>query len=191
MAWRPFRPWRPALAITGAIRGTSKEKLYKELGLEYLNSRRWLKRLCLFYKILKKESPSYLFNYIPRNNHQFNTRNHYQIPQYFCRTESFRNSFFPSSIKYWNDLPSETTKNESFNMFRNTLLKSIRPIPNSIFDACDPLGIQLLTRLRVGLSHLREHKFRHGFNDAIDLFCPCNREIESVSHFFLHFYRMI
>ena len=182
--------YNAALAITGAIRGTSKEKLYKELGLEYLNSRRWLKRLCLFYKILKKESPSYLFNYIPRNNHQFNTRNHYQIPQYFCRTESFRNSFFPSSIKYWNDLPSETTKNESFNMFRNTLLKSIRPIPNSIFDACDPLGIQLLTRLRVGLSHLREHKFRHGFNDLIDPLCPCNMEIESTTHFYLqcHYY---
>ena len=30
-----------ALAITGAIRGTSKEKLYQELGLETLSKRRW------------------------------------------------------------------------------------------------------------------------------------------------------
>ena len=29
-----------ALAITGAIKGTSKEKLYNELGLEYLRDRR-------------------------------------------------------------------------------------------------------------------------------------------------------
>ena len=32
-----------ALAITGAIRGTSKEKLYQELGPESLKNRRWLR----------------------------------------------------------------------------------------------------------------------------------------------------
>ena len=61
----------------------------------------------------------------------------------------------------------------------------MRPIPNSLFDACDPLGIQILTRLRVGLSHLRDHKFKHGFQDTINPLCPCNIETESVSHFFL------
>ena len=30
-----------------AIKGTSKEKLYNELGLEYLKDRRWMRRLCL------------------------------------------------------------------------------------------------------------------------------------------------
>ena len=34
-----------ALAITGCIRGTSKEKLYNELGLEYLSQRRWMRKL--------------------------------------------------------------------------------------------------------------------------------------------------
>ena len=37
-----------ALAITGAIRGTSRIKLYKELGLESLKDRRWMHRLCFF-----------------------------------------------------------------------------------------------------------------------------------------------
>ena len=36
-----------ALAITGAIKGSSREKLYQELGLEYLYRRRWSRRLCL------------------------------------------------------------------------------------------------------------------------------------------------
>ena len=35
-------------AITGAIRGTFSKKLYQELGLESLRSRRWLRKLCLF-----------------------------------------------------------------------------------------------------------------------------------------------
>ena len=57
--------YNSALAITGAVRGTSKEKLYKELGLEYLSSRRWFKRLCLFYKIIKNKTPNYLADIIP------------------------------------------------------------------------------------------------------------------------------
>ena len=41
--------YRAALAITGAIQGTSRDKLYHELGLESLKSRRWYKRLsCMF-----------------------------------------------------------------------------------------------------------------------------------------------
>ena len=43
--------YNTATAITGAIRDTSSEKLYKELGLEPLRSRKWLRKLCLFSKI--------------------------------------------------------------------------------------------------------------------------------------------
>ena len=50
----------------------------------------------------------------------------------------------------------------------------------------NPHGIKLLTRLRVGLSHLREHKFRHNFQDSLDPFCNCGRHIETTIHFFLH-----
>ena len=177
--------YNSALAITGAVRGTSKEKIYNELGLEYLSSRRWFKRLCLFYKIVYNKTPAYLRDIIPKQRHFRNTRNQYMIPQFFCRTDCFSNSFFPYSIREWNKLDRHITQINSFQTFRNTLLKSIRPVPNSIFDACDPLGIQLLTRLRLGLSHLQDHKFKHGFNDVINPFCQCNMEIESVSHFYL------
>ena len=44
--------YNAALAITGAIRGSSREKLYQELGLETLQQRRWYRKLCCFYKIL-------------------------------------------------------------------------------------------------------------------------------------------
>ena len=41
--------YNAAIAITGAIRGISSEKLYQALSLESLRSRRWLRKLCLFY----------------------------------------------------------------------------------------------------------------------------------------------
>ena len=39
------------LALTGAIRGSSKEKIYQELGFESLRVRCWFRKLCLFYKV--------------------------------------------------------------------------------------------------------------------------------------------
>ena len=45
----------------------------------------------------------------------------------------------------------------------------------------------MLIRLRLGLSHLREHKFRHNFNDTIDPFCLCGtNSLETSEHFLLH-----
>ena len=50
-----------ALAITGAIKGSSREKLYQELGLEYLYRRRWARRLYSLYKVFSTGQPSYIF----------------------------------------------------------------------------------------------------------------------------------
>ena len=45
----------------------------------------------------------------------------------------------------------------------------------------------LLNRLRVGFSHLREHKFRHNFADTVDPFCNCrNNSLETTQHFLMH-----
>ena len=60
--------YRACLAITGAIRCTSRENIYQELGLESLQSRRWYRKLTMFYKIYKNKSPFYLFNLIPEKN---------------------------------------------------------------------------------------------------------------------------
>ena len=48
------------------------------------------------------------------------------------------------------------------------------------------MGIKLLTRLRVRFSHIKEHKFRHNFQDAINPLCCCGNLAESTTHFFLH-----
>ena len=56
--------YNAVLAITGAIRGTSKEKLYQELGLESLRNRRWLRMMSSLYKNLSIKSPPYLYELI-------------------------------------------------------------------------------------------------------------------------------
>ena len=42
--------YNAALAIAGAIRGSSREKLYQKLGLESLKHQRWLRKLCYFLR---------------------------------------------------------------------------------------------------------------------------------------------
>ena len=54
--------YKATLAITGAIQGTSRDKIYQELGLEPLKSRRWYKRLVCMFKIMNEKAPDYLIN---------------------------------------------------------------------------------------------------------------------------------
>ena len=66
------------------------------------------------------------------------------------------------------------------------MLKSIRPLSKPIYDVNNPPGVQLLTRLRLGFSHLNEHRFNHNFEGFINPLCTCTLEVESTTHFFLH-----
>ena len=40
--------------------------------------------------------------------------------------------------------------------------------------------------LRGGMRHLREHKFKHNFQDCLNSICSRGLDIESTSHFVLH-----
>ena len=52
-------------AITCAIRGASKERLYRELDPESLQHRCCFHKLCTFYKIYKSQSLCYLYKLLP------------------------------------------------------------------------------------------------------------------------------
>ena len=103
--------YKAALAITGAIQGTSRDKLYQELGLESLKSRRWYKRLSCMFKIMNREAPNYLINLIPRCEQTILTRNNH-IPIYHCRTDCFKYSFFPSTLSEWFKLDQNIRNSE-------------------------------------------------------------------------------
>ena len=93
--------------------------------------------------------------------------------------------FFSSVIIEWNNLDPNLRNSRSISVFKEKILNFIRPSPNSVFDIHNPKGIKLITRLRLGLSHLREHKFKHSFQDTINPLCNCGQDIESATHFFL------
>ena len=173
--------YNAALAITGAIKGTSRSKLYKELGLESLKSRRTLRRLCAFHKIVSTCLPTYLFNLIPQSTHTYQIRTSDNIPTYQCRTDTFKHSFFPWTVVEWNKIHPDI-RNASITIFKKHLLKEIRPDPHPVYNICKPIGLKLLTRLRLGLSHLNKHRFNYSFENGVNPLCTCSLKFDSVRH---------
>ena len=159
--------YKAALAITGAIKEMPKDKLYNELGLEYLKDRRWMPRLCLFHKIYNLKSPKYLYNLTPSVNCFYDTRNNTNVPSFNCRTEYFKNFFFLHVITEWKELNINIKSMTAYAAFKIALLSFIRQKHVDTFGAHNPIGLKLLTRLRLGFNHLNEHKFRQNFSNSL------------------------
>ena len=161
-------------------------KLYHEIGLESLKFRRWFRKLCTFFKIKSTSLPSYLFDLIPKSSHMYIIRLLDDVATLYSRTGIFKYLFFPSTISEWNKLELKIRQSKTLLTFRNALMKIGTPIPKPVYNVHNPVGLKLLTRLRLGLSHLNQHKFNHNFQDCLNPLCSCSLEVESVSHFFLH-----
>ena len=115
------------IALTGAIRGSSRKKLYQELGLESLQQRRWYRELCCFYKIYNKQAPGYLTELIPTRNKAYQTRDLANIPSLSFKHNFFKNAFFPSTILERTKLDPSLRNSTGYNVFKNSILKFIRP----------------------------------------------------------------
>ena len=74
---------------------------------------------------------------------------------------------------------------QKFGTFKHNILKFIKIHPKKFFDCYNHREIRLMTQLRLGLSHIREHKFNN-FQNCISPLCCCGMDIESSSHFFPH-----
>ena len=140
-----FIQYNGCLAITEAIRGTSKEQIYQELGLESLLLHNWYRKLCLFDKVFKNKHPKYLFNLIPISRCTYVARTVDTIPFNKRKQNFFENSFFPSTIIEWNNLDLSL---KSVSIFKKKILYLMWPSPSYFFDCHNPEWIKLITKTR-------------------------------------------
>ena len=89
-----------------AIRGSSREKLYQELGLELLKSRRWYQQLSLFFKLKKNKHSSYFFDKIPKVLWTWTTRNHNNIPLFKDTLMQIWKPIYISLSSHENNMPN-------------------------------------------------------------------------------------
>ena len=123
----------------------------------------------MLWKSFKSKTPKYLFKLIPEKKFPYVTKNAGNIPLFNIKHNFYKNSFFPPTITERNDLDS----NLDFGIFKNNILKFIRPKPNSFFSCCNLKEIKLITRLRLELSHLHEHKYKYNFQNCLNPLYSC------------------
>ena len=131
---KKLKEFNAALAITGAIKGTSKSKLYKKLGFESLKFRHQFQKLCTFYKLETIGVPEYLFDLIPATNHIYNTLSSGNVATFFTRTDLYKYSSFPYTILEWNKVDKNIQQSTTITSFRNFLVKIGQPTPKPVFN---------------------------------------------------------
>ena len=134
---------------------------------------------------MNNQTLGYHYSLLSPPNRHYIRRKYCKIRQIFCRTETFSNSFLPQTIREWNKFDNSICQAPSYSVFRKALLDFIRPTANSTFGNNGVSGLKLLTRLFVGFSHLRKHKFKYNFQDTLNPLYPCSIEAEDSYHFFM------
>ena len=152
--------YQAALAVTGTWQGTSRVKIYEELGWESLSDRRMSRRVLQMHEIIDGKTPKYLRDCLPPNrNIVLNLP--YVFQEFKTRTDRYAGSFFPNAISLWNNFITFFQNFPTFLQLKNHLISLFRPHSCPIFGIHDPISLRHLFQLRVGLSKLREHKKRH------------------------------
>ena len=102
------------------------------------------------------------------------------------KVDCFKNHFFLSTLNDWYKWNETIRNSKLISIFKSKLLSFIRPLESNVYNIFDLTVLTFLTCLRLGFSHLNEHRLRHNFQDCINPLCSCSLEIEDTSHDLLH-----
>ena len=142
------------------------------------------RRILQIHKISENKTP-YLKEKLPPNCRAlFSGKIHNTFLEIFCKSNRFKNSYFPDAIASWNIFIKHFDDYPSFQILKKHINTCVRPMTKSIFGTHDPVGLRYLFQLRVSLRPLRSHKWRHNFIDTPSEICRCNQGNEDTNHFF-------
>ena len=164
--------YQAGIIATGCWQHTNRKKLYDELGWESLEDRRKFRRLSCYYKIINNLTPPYLRSYI------------LDTQPGSSKSKRYKRTFFPDCYNEWEILDPSIKNSFNLNIFKSKLMKTLRPAKKGYFGITDRHGIKQISRLRVGHSDLRAHRFPKSFNCASPI-CSCGAENETVDHYLL------
>ena len=165
--------------VTGARKGTSHELLYRETGWPTLSERRSSNKLKQLIKITNNATPAYLRNLIPSKIGETRPNSRYaddfKLPK--SRTETFRRSFVPSSVKMWNDLPKHERNEDSIAKKSNTISNEL------YYEGSRETNVKH-AQLRMECSKLNGHLYQlHVIESPA---CQCGHDYEDSNHYLLH-----
>jgi hypothetical protein len=141
----------------------------------------------MFYKIRNNNAPSYLCDCLlpfERNENVYNLLNQTDYSNPFTRLQLYRNSFFPSSIKFWNNLTPEIRSAPRISSFKKSLMHDVNLVTQFRYYA---YGYRVLNVLHTRLKH-RSSNLNTDLlwvNLINDPGCVYGWVIEDAIHFFL------
>ena len=165
--------YNACLAITGAIRDTSKKKALPKIKFGVPSASTLIQKTIFFLQDFKNNQPSYLSNIVPQQNFAFNTKKVGKVPLFKIKHNFLKNTFFPSTVIEWNKLDPHLWNKTNFQIFQKNILLFIRPTLNSFFNCRNPKGTKLITRLCTDLS----------FQESLNPICRCGTDVESCVNF--------
>ena len=137
------------------------------------------------YKTVNEKAPSYLTRTLPEPQPiAYNLRNADNVKNIRGRTVAFDNSFFPKTIKEWNDLPDKFKEAPSSESFSARMDSNKKKVPNWYTTGIRRPSI-LHARLRMLCSPLNDHLYSliHVVDSPA---CQCGHARENNKHFLLH-----
>ncbi len=177
---------RAGRIVSGAIKGTSRQVIYNELGWVPLEARREQHIVLFIHKVINGYTPVYLQNVLPdpvKDRTTYSLRNNNDITSFQTRLTTFYDSLFPTAVRLWNLLDPELKLIADHDKFRTEFMKK------STISKANPLyyygnrkiGV-ILARIRMRCSILKAHL--HDMNIIDDRSCACGYHTEDEFHFF-------
>jgi hypothetical protein len=176
-----------AIVCTGAYKHTKTTNLLDELGWDTLETRRGMQRACTMYKIQNEIAPTYLVETCPslvgeRNNYNLRNAEDIEIP--LGRKTGYFNSFFPNTIRLWNNLDRSIKNRDSLESFKYHLKKAKCRKRNKLYSKFNGSKAVNHTRMRLGLSGLKAQRYE--YNHVPNPTCEyCGARREDALHFLL------
>ena len=176
--------YRAAKLVTGAFHFTSRDKLNMELGWETIQKRSDLLGLNIFQKIHLHETRPLIRSCMQSldMNRVQNLRSKGGYLPYKNYGTKFKNSFFPYTTGLWNSLP-KIAQCKDLIEFKEFTKKEFKPPRYKHFSRGNKFSNTLLTKIRVGRSDLKQHRFSIGLSDSPE--CLCHHREESPLHYFI------
>ena len=174
--------YRAGKLVTGALKFTSSNELFAELGWETTPQR--IKLLCLsqFHKIIHKNTTPLIHECLPPPiTSRYPTKRTFQ--HYNNNKTFFEQSFFPVTIKLWDGLEMGLRGLEHTE-FKIKLKEIFKPPKFKHYNVGFKFPNSLHTQLRLKRSNLNSHLYSIGL--CITPACKCGSgQLETVKHFLL------
>ena len=172
--------------VTGATARSNIANVTTEYNGVTVTSRIEKATTIILFKIITGRAPSYLTDILidlnrPRN---YMLRNNLDIKVPFCRLESYKRSFFPRSIRLWNDLDSPIICAESVESFKQQLKDEEQELQVLYYYGQRWPSVHH-ARMRMGCSKLN-YDLHFNLHVVDRPNCACGAELETADHFLLY-----